>query len=424
MQWRVILLILCLVVITQFSALINHQSRLHDSDRLSTARALTAIKTPEKQYLFVGGAHGSGTSLIHFVLAEHPLVYGFENTTNKMDEGQHLQDVMPPGYKCAHNIAKVPLLGFGLDGCHLTDSASIATNLKKKRLDLFWNRWWQKTRKVKRTLFAEWLDESQEVYIEKSPPNLVRTRLLKYYYPKAYFVIVIRHPLNILGSSWKRIHTQKGLYDAVSSWIQEYQVARDDLKHIPADRQIFIYYEDFLCNPVARTREIYDLIGIEMPEDMIDHKPNSALCSTLRAPTAMKINSGFPSPSSSSSSSASSEHPLESDPNSTHTIITQNITVSGDQQQHHSRQPLFYYHKVKGQQIVIDAQYMWSNMDTVQSLLKKQNSLALEFKSAIKDLDPILRSEYGYTLQPPYLIPCSIEQRRLFACLSDTSHSP
>ena len=52
---------------------------------------------PDHTYVFVGGLHRSGTSLLARSLEAHPSVSGFRDTGVPEDEGQHLQSVYPAG---------------------------------------------------------------------------------------------------------------------------------------------------------------------------------------------------------------------------------------------------------------------------------------------------------------------------------------
>src|SRR4029078_2231150 len=61
------------------------------------ARARMTIDWEAHRFVFVGGLHRSGTTLLARCLAEHPEVSGFSGTGAREDEGQHLQTVYPPG---------------------------------------------------------------------------------------------------------------------------------------------------------------------------------------------------------------------------------------------------------------------------------------------------------------------------------------
>jgi hypothetical protein len=49
-------------------------------------------------------------------------------------------------------------------------------------------------------LFEEWSrywDVSKPYLLEKSPPNLIRTRFLQAMFPSSYFVVLLRHPIPV-----------------------------------------------------------------------------------------------------------------------------------------------------------------------------------------------------------------------------------
>ena len=52
---------------------------------------------PDHTYVFVGGLHRSGTSLLARSLEAHPSVSGFRGTGVPEDEGRRMQSVYPAG---------------------------------------------------------------------------------------------------------------------------------------------------------------------------------------------------------------------------------------------------------------------------------------------------------------------------------------
>ncbi|TMM15238.1 MAG: sulfotransferase [Actinobacteria bacterium] len=82
----------------------------------------TSILPTDKRFVFIGGLHRSGTSLVHEILKAHPEVSGFTNTGAPEDEGQHLQSVYAPS--SAHGTFGT----FGFDpDAHLTEESPLAT---------------------------------------------------------------------------------------------------------------------------------------------------------------------------------------------------------------------------------------------------------------------------------------------------------
>ena len=82
----------------------------------------TSILPTDKRFVFIGGLHRSGTSLVHEILKAHHEVSGFTNTGAPEDEGQHLQSVYAPS--SAHGTFGT----FGFDpDAHLTEESPLAT---------------------------------------------------------------------------------------------------------------------------------------------------------------------------------------------------------------------------------------------------------------------------------------------------------
>jgi hypothetical protein len=124
------------------------------------------------RYVFVGGVHRSGTSLVHRALREHPEITGFAGTGAHEDEGQHLQDVLPTARD------------FGGPGRFAFDGRAHATEADADRFD-------------RGRLIAAWephWDGRRAIRVEKSPIDLLRFRLLQAWFPGCVCVAVVRHP--------------------------------------------------------------------------------------------------------------------------------------------------------------------------------------------------------------------------------------
>eukprot|EP00736_Rhodelphis_marinus_P014559 Rmarinus@m.19806 len=376
-----------------------------------TGFAQSDLRTDKDFYIFVGGAHGSGTSLLHFALAEHPFVYGFEDTNVPMDEGQHLQSVFPKAYSCKNSVISSDpryfTLGFGMEGCRETENSKYATQASRKALLEDWQPWWDRSRLAKRDMYPE-LDEEARIWIEKSPPDLVRSRLLHYYFPNSLTIQMVRHPLNVLGGVYESKRTYKYLYEGVENWLEEYRVAREDAATL-GKSVLFLWYEDFLCSPVERMQEIASLVGLEIPEGMVEHKDSkNCLSPSGRRLFSSKTVSGRGNWGTAASSLLDSR----SEGTDASSLQDARVRISPAVGR---RQPLFKYHGKGGDSIVVDSQYMWSNIDQVEKALK-QAAVQKDLERAMDAFEETLNREYGYSLQPPYVLPCPVEDRRKFSC--------
>jgi hypothetical protein len=199
----------------------------------------------DHRHVFVGGLHRSGTTLFGRCLAQHPEVSGFSGTPAIEDEGQHLQTLYPPG--TAHGGPGK----FGFDpGAHLTESSPLVSAASRRQLDSEWSAHWDLTRPV---------------LVEKSPPNLIRTRFLQALYPDAKQIIVMRHPIAVACATQKWSWTS---YTAlIEHWLVCHEILVEDARHLP--ELLVIRYEDFVAHPNDTLADAFGYIGLDPhPTDM------------------------------------------------------------------------------------------------------------------------------------------------------------
>jgi hypothetical protein len=179
-------------------------------------------RTSFHRFIFICGLHRSGTSPLFKILREHPRVSGFRNTGVPEDEGQHLQTVFPP----AKVFGGPGQFGFAA-AAHLTEDSALVTSKNRHQLFEEWSRYW---------------DLSRDCLLEKSPPNLIRTRFLQSMFPNSFFVVVTRHPIAVAlaTSKWTKCNTET----LVKHWIHCHQLFELDRPRI---RRVFtIKYEDLI----------------------------------------------------------------------------------------------------------------------------------------------------------------------------------
>ena len=199
------------------------------------------------KFLFIGGLHRSGTSILHRLLCEHPSTSGFFNTGVPEDEGQHLQSVFPP--------AKV----FGGPGRFAFDRRSHLTEASQNtKLD------------DRNRLLREWgayYDMKKPILLEKSPPNLIRSRFLQKLFPDAQFVFLVRHPIPVALSTGRN-----SIIELMVHWYVAHKIMLDDLVYL--NKYLLMRYEDFVKSPKMHLDKIFDFVGIEQftPHESIkDH---------------------------------------------------------------------------------------------------------------------------------------------------------
>jgi hypothetical protein len=181
----------------------------------------------EKQLVLIGGPHRSGTTLLVDLLATHPDVTGLSGTGFPMDEGQFVQDVYPataglrPGYVAYQSDAWLN------EDSPLVNPASAARLLEQ------WGRYWRRDAKV---------------LVEKSPPNMLKSRFFDALFPSALQLFVLRDPLVVAAATQK--WTQTSLTAGVHHTIEAYRRLFADLPHV-ACKWLVVRYEALVDEPLS-----------------------------------------------------------------------------------------------------------------------------------------------------------------------------
>jgi len=194
----------------------------------------------QHQFVFLGGLHRSGTSLTFRCLREHPEISGFENTGVPEDEGQHLQSVFPKAFKFG-GPAK---FGFA-EAMQLDENCPLITPENKRQLFEEWSRYW---------------DMRRTHLLEKSPPNLIKSRFLQAMFPRSSFIFILRHPAAVTLAT-KKWRPRMRLSRILEHWLVCHEKMREDIAHL--DRSLVIHYEDFVAEPERILTEIYQFIGVD-----------------------------------------------------------------------------------------------------------------------------------------------------------------
>jgi hypothetical protein len=190
------------------------------------------------RFLFIGGLHRSGTSVVANCLKEHPDVSGFVETGVPQDEGQFLQSLYP--------IAKVyggpGVFGFHPE-MHVTEASPLVSETNRRKLFAEWARHW---------------DTSRTVLLEKSPPNLLKTRFLQAMFPDAFFLIITRHPIATSYATQKWSKT--AILSLLRHWVSCHRIFFEDRLHLK--KCMILRYEDFVADPQSHLDRVCDFVGL------------------------------------------------------------------------------------------------------------------------------------------------------------------
>ena len=83
--------------------------------------------------------------------------------------------------------------------------------------------------------------------VEKSPVNLTRMRLYQQLFPRAQFVVVLRHPQAVAAAVAKWVDADQ--VDLVAHWLDAHDIVRADLDYLHS--VLVLRYEDIVARPAA-----------------------------------------------------------------------------------------------------------------------------------------------------------------------------
>lgn len=198
----------------------------------------------DHRYIFVCGLHRSGTSVLFRSLRDHPEVSGFHGTASPEDEGMHLQTVYrPSGY-----YGGAGAFGFHSEA-HLTESSPLVTEANRQKLFSEWSKYW---------------DLNKTYLLEKSPPNIIRTRFLQAMFPNSYFIVMLRHPLAVSYATqkWYRRYriNWRGFGRILEHWLVCNEIFQADQVYLK--NSFVVKYEEFVAEPDKWVNDMYHFLGL------------------------------------------------------------------------------------------------------------------------------------------------------------------
>lgn len=192
-----------------------------------------------EEIIFLIGLHRSGTSLLHEILRDHSEIRGLKGTGFPEDEGQYVQDIYPTGN------------AFGGPGNFAMDPMARMDENHEKANEYNSNR-----------LYNQWVKHCPgegRYLIEKSPPNILKTRFLRKLFPNSKFLVIVRNPIvvSLATKKW----TKKTVDKILDHTLHAYKILYNDLKSL--DHYMIIKYEDFVESPQAKLDQIYTFLDLK-----------------------------------------------------------------------------------------------------------------------------------------------------------------
>ncbi len=197
-------------------------------------------------FVFLGGLHRSGTSVLFKCLREHPDFSGFHTTGAPEDEGMFLQTVYPPAYV----YGGPGVFGFSAE-MHQDETHPDCTREHASKLFREWSPYW---------------DLSCQYLLEKSPPNLTKAPFLQGLFPHSAFIMLSRHPVAVA------LATRKWSLSSLQSLIEHWLVCYESYRRTESGlrKKMFLSYEEFVAEPGKNLAAIYACLGTKAVDSTLD----------------------------------------------------------------------------------------------------------------------------------------------------------
>lgn len=190
------------------------------------------------RYVFVGGLHRSGTSLLARLLGTHPQIAAIRNAPVPESEGCYLQGAIP------HTARHGRPMHFATDpDQHMIEGHPLDRLDTRQRIEADWSPWF--------TPGLPWR-------IEKSPVNLTRMRLYQQLFPMSQFLVILRHPEAVAQAVSKWVD-QPGPA-LIDHWIAAHARLAQDLPYLHA--VMVLRYEDLLAVPEDVLRRVTAFLSL------------------------------------------------------------------------------------------------------------------------------------------------------------------
>lgn len=227
--------------LTRIDKKFNSLGKLKKLDFLGTfilPRKIERTELQKHKFVFITGLHRSGTSVLADCLKEHPKISGFRETGFPKDEGQFLQSLFPIAWR----YGGPGRFGFSKE-MHLTEQSALLSEKNREKIFREWGQYW---------------DLSKPFLLEKSPPNILKTRFLQALFPNSYFIFISRHP--VANSYANQKWSETSIYSLLEHWITCHKIFNQDKKFL---KNLFVLtYEDFVREPDVYLEKIYRFLGI------------------------------------------------------------------------------------------------------------------------------------------------------------------
>ncbi|MBK9637307.1 MAG: sulfotransferase [Bacteroidetes bacterium] len=209
------------------------------------SKSIGHLFTPEPQpekWVFIVGCYNSGTTLLHNLLASHPLIGSMPN------EGQFYSNQLPRGadFDLPRLWALKPELFY------LSENTPTSIDAKKLRKE--WGYFYNHPKR--------------KILIEKTILNTARTKWLQKNFPNAYFISLFRNGYAVSEGIFRK--EKHSIEKSATQWGTSNEILLDDSPSLKNHLQL--KYEDLVANPAATMKKVTDFLSVDELEEAVFKK--------------------------------------------------------------------------------------------------------------------------------------------------------
>jgi hypothetical protein len=104
-----------------------------------------------------------------------------------------------------------------------------------------------------------WFTPGGRWRVEKSPVNILRSRLYQQLFPMAHFIFLVRHPLAVSRATAK--WSDKSEAALLDHWAAAHRILLDDLPYLHC--ALFLRYEDLCAHPGRAMRQVAAFLDLD-----------------------------------------------------------------------------------------------------------------------------------------------------------------
>jgi len=127
-------------------------------------------------------------------------------------------------------------------------------------------------KKLFESIVKHYINNSKQVWIEKTPNHIYMIDIIKYYYPKAKFLFILRNPINAIYSRKRKLpHDKMRSLELLSQYWINAIVAYENFKYLYPNQIKLIKYEDLAKNHTRIVQELESFINFKTDTNLLEN---------------------------------------------------------------------------------------------------------------------------------------------------------